>query len=116
MAEQQFKSNNLSRNLYYSLQMLQSGENTAYAMFAIARGLNIMHESQKNHKLGIITDKETRGYPADYNILLRMLDRLRLEEIANINYNFCMQHKAEMSVYTGFNNEFNKAVNQKTQY
>jgi len=116
LAEQQFKSNNLSRNLYYSLQMLQKGENTSYAMFAIARGLNFMYENQKNHKLGIITDKETRGYPADYNILLRMLDRLRLEEIANINYNFCMEHKAEMSVYVGFNDEFNKAVKQKSQY
>ncbi len=116
MAEQQFKSNNLSRNLYYSLQMLQVGESTSYAMFAIARDLNIMYESQKNHKLGIITDKETRGYPADYNILLRMLDRLRLEEIAILNYNFCMQHKAEMSGYTGFNDEFNKAVKQKSQY
>lgn len=116
IAEQQFNSNNLSRNLYYSLKMLQRGENTSYAMFAIARGLNVMYENQKNHKLGIITDKETRGYPADYNILLRMLDRLRLEEIANINYNFCMEHKAEMSGYTGFNDEFNKAVKQKTQY
>jgi hypothetical protein len=96
--------------------MLQSGENTSYAMFAIARDLNTMYENQKNHKLGIITDKETRGYPTDYNILLRMLDRLRLEEIVNINYNFCMQHKAEMSAYTGFINEFNKAVNQKSQY
>ena len=116
VAEQQFKSDNLGRNLYYSLQMLQRGENASYAMFAIARGLNIIYESQKNHKLGLITDKETRGYPADYNILLRMLDRLRLEEIANINYNFCMEHKAEMSVYTGFNDEFNKAIKQKSQY
>ena len=116
VAEQQFKNNNLSRNLYYSLQMLQRGENTSYAMFAIARGLNIIYESQKNHKLGMITDKETRGYPADYNILLRMLDRLRLEEIANINYNFCMEHKSEMSAYMGFTDEFNKAVKQKSQY
>ena len=63
LAEQEFKSNNLSRNLYYSLQMLQKGENTSYAMFAIARGLNFMYENQKNHKLGRITNKETRGYP-----------------------------------------------------
>jgi hypothetical protein len=27
-----------------------------------------------------------------------------------------MEHKAEMSVYTGFNDEFNKAVKQKSQY
>ena len=115
MTEQQFKSNNLSRNLYYSLQMLQSGENTYYAKFAIARGLNIMFESQKSHRLGTITDKETRGYPADYNILLRMLDHLKLEEIANINYNFCMQHTAEMSAYAGFNEEMSKTQQQKAE-
>jgi len=115
MTEQQFKSNNLSRNLYYSLQMLQSGENTYYAKFAIARGLNIMFESQKSHRLGTITDKESRGYPADYNILLRMLDHLKLEEIANINYNFCMQHTAEMSAYAGFNEEMSKTQQQKAE-
>jgi hypothetical protein len=116
MTEEQFKSNNLSRHLYYSLQMLQNGENTPYAIYAIARGLNTMHENQKNHRLGMITDKETRGFPADYNILLRMLDKLKLEEIASINYNFCAQYKGEMSAYTGFKEEFAKAVKQKSQY
>lgn len=115
MTEQQFKSNNLSRNLYYSLQMLQSGENNSYAKFAIARGLNIVYENQKTHRLGIITDKEARDYPPDYNILLRMLDHLRLEEIANINYNFCIQHKAEMAAYAGFNEEMSKTQQQKTE-
>ena len=116
ITEQQFQNKNLSRHLYYSLQMLQSGENTPYAKFAIARGLNSMYENQKNHRLGIIIDKESREYRTDYNILLRMLDHLRLEEIANINYNFCLQHKAEMSEYTGFIEEINKALQHKTQY
>ena len=114
--EQQFKNNNISRNLYYSLQMLQNNQNFPYAVYAIARDLNLIYENQKNHTFGGLPSKETRGYPADYNLLLRMLDRLRLEEIANLNYNFCMQYKAQMSAYNGFNEELNKAIKQKGQY
>ena len=95
--------------------MLQSNENFPYAVYSIARNLNLIYEKQKNHQVGLITGKETRGYPADYNLLLRMLDRLRLEEIANLNYNFCMQYKAQMSAYTGFNEELNKAIKYKSQ-
>jgi Zn-dependent protease with chaperone function len=116
LTEEQFKSLNLGRNLYYSLQMLQSGENIPYAVFAVSRCLNHIYDHQKNHKLGIVTDKETRGYATDYNLLLRMLDRLRLDEIANINYHFSMQYKAQMSGYAGFNEEWNKIVKQKAQY
>ena len=114
--EQQFKNNNISRNLYYSLQMLQNNENFPYAVYAIARDLNLIYENQKNHKAGVFTSKEARGYPTDYNLLLRMLDRLRLEEIAVLNYHFCMQYKAQMSAYAGFDEELNKAIKQKGQY
>jgi len=113
--EQQFASNNIGRNLYYSLQMLQGNENIPYAVYAIARDLNLIYENQKNHKVGIVAGKETRGYPADYNLLLRMLDRLKLDEIANLSYNFCMQYKAQMSLYFGFDEELNKAIKQKAQ-
>jgi hypothetical protein len=115
-SEQQFKSNNIGRNLYYSLQMLQNNENFPYAVYAIARDLNLIYENQKNHKAGVFTSKEARGYPTDYNLLLRMLDRLRLEEIAVLNYHFCMQYKAQMSAYAGFDEELNKAIKQKGQY
>lgn len=116
LTEQQFKAKNLDRNLYYSLQILQSGENTPFAVYSIARCLNNIYDNQKNHKLGIVTDKEARGYPDDYNLLLRLLDRLRLDEIANMNYNFCSQYKGQMSLYAGFEEEWNKAVKQKAQY
>jgi hypothetical protein len=114
LTEQQFKSKNLGRNLYYSLLILHSGENTPFAVFSIARCLNYIYNSQKEHLLGTVTDKETRGYPENYNLLLRMLDRLRLEEIANLNYNFCMQYKGELSLYEGFNEELQKTIKQKS--
>ena len=114
-AEEQFRANNIGRNLYYGLQMLQNNENFPYAVYSIARDLNLLYENQKNHRVGLIAGKETRGYPEDYNLLLRMLDRLRLEEIANLNYNFCMQYKAQMSAYTGFSDELNKAIKYLSQ-
>jgi Zn-dependent protease with chaperone function len=116
LTEQQFKSQNLGRNLYYSLQMLQSGDNMPYAVYGVSRCLNHIYENQKNHKLGIVTDKETNVYPADYNLLLRMLDRLKLDEIININYHFSMQYKAQMSAYAEFEEEWDKIVKQKAQY
>ena len=116
LTEQQFKAKNFGRNLYYSLQVLQSGENTPFAVYSIVRCLNNIYTSQKEHMLGIVTDKETRGYDEDYNLLLRMLDRLKLEEIANLSYNFCMQYKGELSLYEGFHEELQKAIKQKSLY
>jgi hypothetical protein len=116
LTEQQFNAKNLDRNLYYSLQILQSGENTPFAVYSIARCLNTIYNSQKDHMLGIMTDKESRGLPEDYNLLLRMLDKLKLDEIANLNYNFCMKYKGELSLYEGFNEELQKAIKQKSLY
>lgn len=113
MTEQTYVEKNLSRNLYYSLLLLQGKENIPYAVYSIARCLNEVYDCQKSHKLGSKIDKETKGYPEGYNLLLRMLDQLRLEEIANINYNFCKQYETEMKNYTGFEKEFNKAKNLK---
>ena len=109
MTEQEYKGKNLTHNLYYSLQMLQNRENIPYAVYSVARGLNLAYESQKNHRLGTITDKESRGYPADYNLLLRIFDRLRLDEIAAINYYFCSHYLAQMTGYEGFDEEMKKA-------
>ena len=116
LTEEQFDRKNMSRNLYYSLQILQSGENTPFAVLSIARCLNYIYDSQKDHQVGTVTDKETRGYPEDYNLLLRMLDKLRLEEIANLNYNFCIKYEGQLSLYKGFNEELQKARKNKSLY
>jgi len=60
-----------------------------------------------------LSQKEARGYAADHTILLRTPDRVRLEEVANINYNFCMQHKGEMAACTDINEEMKKTCNKK---
>ena len=109
IAEQEYRNKNLSRNLYYSLLLLQREEYAPFALFSIARALNDMYESQKAHRLGAMTEGETRGYKQDYNLLLRMISRLKLDEIAALSYQFCKQYKEQMSRYIGFEEEYNKA-------
>jgi hypothetical protein len=114
ITEQEYRNNNLTRNLYYSLLMLQNGDYTSLAVYSVVRDLNILFQQQKDHKLGDI-DKETRVYPADYNLLLRMIDRLRLDELAAINYYTCEKYESQMSGYDGFPEEKRKAQKNFSQ-
>lgn len=115
ITEQEFRNDNLTRNLYYSLLMLQNGDFTSVAIYSITRDLNILFQRQKDHKLGDI-EKESRTYPADYNLLLRMVDRLRLEEIASINYYFCKKYEAQMVGDNRFLEEKRKAQKNFSEY
>jgi len=115
ITEQCYKEKNLSRNLYYSLSLLQASKNSSWAKYAIARCLNDIFYYQQEHKIGLMLDAENKAYPIDYNLLLRMLGRLRLSEIAGINYNFCKQHYAEMKAYPGFDEEVQKVKSRKTE-
>ncbi|HEV7782924.1 MAG TPA: M48 family metallopeptidase [Chitinophagaceae bacterium] len=110
MTEQEFRDRNLGRNLYYNLVMLQHGQNKPLAIYSISRDLNIAYQAQKNHELGKWFSPETRGLPPDYNLLLRMLSRLSLDEIAALNYHFCKQYGEQMAGYDGFQEEMDKAI------
>ena len=109
MTEQCYRKNNLSRNLYYSLLLLQDNSEDQMAIYSVARCLNQLYESQKNHKLGLMIDLEGKEYPAQYNLLLRMLKRLRLDEIAAINQHFCKKYTAFMKDNPDFAKESTKA-------
>ncbi len=112
MTEQCYRDKNLSRNLYYSLLLLQS-ENTSVAVYSVSRCLNQVYDLQKEHQLGSKIDTENKAYPEEYNLLLRMLGRLRLDEIANLNYNFCKQYEMAMKGYAAFEKELKKAQTSK---
>jgi Peptidase family M48 len=115
MAEQCYKRGNLSRNLYYSLLLLQGGENIPLAVYSVARCLNRIYENQKNHRLGKMVDTEDKEYSPDYNLLLRLLNRVRLEEITNLNRYFCKQYYAQMKDNAGFSEEVKKLQEQENQ-
>lgn len=109
MTELCYKKNNLSRNLYYSLLLLQNNNEDQTAIYSVVRCLNQLYENQKNHKLGLMIDMEGKEYPTQYNLLLRMLKRLRLDEIAAISQNFCKKYGALMKDNPDFAKESTKA-------
>jgi Zn-dependent protease with chaperone function len=109
MTEQEFRNDNLAKNIYYSLLLLQSGgDYTSFAVYSVVRDLNVLFQRQKDHQLQDV-EKENRDEPDDYNLLLRMIDRLKLDEIASINYYFCRKYESVMAGYNGFTEESNKA-------
>lgn len=106
--DQCYREDKLGRNLYYALLLLQDPDRRRIAVYSVARCLNRLYDKQRDHQFGLAVDKEGPGFPKEYNLLLRMLDRLRLAEIADLNYNFCLQYQSLMNGYAGFNAEIKK--------
>ena len=113
IVEEVFKSGNISFNLYLSLQMLQNGKHTPLAIYSIARDFNLIYKHQKAHEMGLIIDSENKRYDEGYNLLIRMLYRMRLNEIAELNDNFCSFYNEQMKNYEGFATEMEKAKENK---
>jgi hypothetical protein len=113
ITEEIYKSGNISFNLYLSLQMLQDGRHVPLAVYSIARDLNKLYKNQKEHKLGLSVDTENKHFTEGYNSLLRMLYRIRLNEIAELNAAFCSYYKEQMKTYEGFAEEMKKATENK---
>ena len=114
--EECYQQELLSRNLYYSLQLLQDENKKRLGIYSIVRCLNDIYEAQKIKKLGNKIDSEDASYAASYNELLRLLARIRLEELANVNYYFCQQYESLMQDYPGFDKEILKARIIKNNY
>lgn len=101
-----YENNNLSRCLYYSLQMIQEQKFMPYAVFSVARCLNKIYEEQKNHTLGLQIDTENKAFADDYNLLLRLLSRIRLQEAGLLSLHFCASYNEQMKPYLDFQKEY----------
>lgn len=114
--EEIYRQGNIGYHLYQSLRMLQDNKYIPLAVYSITRDLNRLYEYQKNHELGLIIDTESRYSTENYNEFLRMLYRLRLNEIAELNTAFCFAYKNQMAGYEGFAAEMTKAVRYKSSH
>lgn len=115
MAEQQYRNGNLGYHLYLCLQLMQNPEYETYAAYAVVRCLNKIYTYQKTHQVGTVVGKESRTYPADYNLVLRMLDRIHLDEIANLSYYFAKKYNDRLSAYPEFAAEMRAAEKNKKE-
>jgi Zn-dependent protease with chaperone function len=91
--EYEFESNEVSRCLYQSLQMLHYDRDNPYLMAMVGKCLNRMYTAQVAHELGKIVDLPNPQYDSEYNTLLRLIQNLRLTELASVTYYYLKSHQ-----------------------
>ena len=103
--EECYHEDNLSRDLYFALALLEKEPGNRYAIYSVIRCFNRLWILQKDHQVGHSIEREDKSFPEQYNLLLRMLDRLRLDEIVSLNTAFAGSYAEKMKTYPGFTTE-----------
>jgi len=88
--EHLFNSRKLSRCLYLALQLHQA-KPQPYTAALVGKCLNGLYAAQKNHELGRVADLPNPEFDEDYNQLLRLIQNVRLSELAALSYHFLEQ-------------------------
>lgn len=104
-----FENDNYTRSLYYTLSMLQESPNDPYLVTQIGKIFNGCYDAQKAHTLGRLSELPAPDNPANYNVLLQMIQNLYLEEFPAISYHYLGGFAAQMNTYPAFVREYTKA-------
>lgn len=97
-----FRTGNVSRSLYYTLQMLPGNRSDAYLVSSTGRCLNEIYKAMKAHTLSKIVDPVTSSNDKKYNKLTRYIHQLRLSDVASISYFYLLVYQRELSVHEDF--------------
>jgi Zn-dependent protease with chaperone function len=88
-----FNNDKVSKSLFYTLQMMQFFPDDVYLVTNTGRCLNKIYAAQKNHSLNFIVDLPSPYQEEKYNSFLKFIERLRLSDVAGIDYYFMEQNK-----------------------
>jgi hypothetical protein len=113
VVEYSFQSRQFSRSLYYALQGLRTYPSDPYLATMVGKCLNELYAHQKRYELGKVVDLPNPRFSEEYNSLLRMVQNLRLQEVAALSYHFLKQRETALAN----NPEFQKTFTiSKEQY
>ncbi|SEW45454.1 M48 family metalloprotease [Chitinophaga arvensicola] len=104
-----YENDNYTRSLYYTLLLLQEKPGDPYLVTQIGKILNSCYDAQQTHTLGKLTELPAPDYPANYNVLLQMIQNLYLEEYPAIAFYYLSAFHTQMNGYAAFMREYNKA-------
>ena len=97
-----YQDDQLSRNLFYSLLLLQDTSLQSYAAFSVVRCLNRLYEKQEAHQVGTSTDQPSADYSEAYNQVLRFIQRVRLSELAQVSFHFSKKYRDWVMAHPSF--------------
>lgn len=84
MIEYCYQNNQVSRAMLYALQMVPRFPENAYLYSMIGKCLVKCYYKQKEHHLDDITDRPSPYYDESYTSLLRMINTVRLDDLAQL--------------------------------
>jgi Zn-dependent protease with chaperone function len=108
--EYAFTDERLSEYLFYNLILLQSEEHKPMAKYNIVKTLNTIYEKQKIHKLYFCIDNESTTQLKSYNMLLKVIAKVSLEELAGIAFNFALANAETCGSIKACEQEWKKAA------
>jgi hypothetical protein len=97
-----YRSGNISRSFYYTLQMLQVQPANAYLITNVGRCLNQLYTVQKEHTLSNSVDLPSPYNDENYNTLLHFIQKVRLPDLAALSYYFMQPHQQNLSLSEEF--------------
>ncbi len=96
MVEILYKKDYLSRTLYNALSMLEDKPGDPYLVVVVGETLNKLYSHQKAHTFGTVTDRPSPYVEKDYDMLLRFLDILKLDELAGLGLHFLQRYTSSL--------------------
>jgi hypothetical protein len=92
-----FHKKNISRSLFYALELLEEKPKDIFLITTIGNCLNLLYAHQKEHTLGTIADLPSPYADKNYNSLLHFIQELKLSDVAAISYKFMEQYEGEFT-------------------
>jgi peptidase M48-like protein len=108
--EYAYASDNYSRGLFYTLELLQQYRTDVYLVAQTGRLMNGFYVAQKEHRLSKVTDLPAPDYPSNYNLLLQFIQNLYLENFALINYHFLRPYHPKLDYYAPFKEAYDQSA------
>ncbi|MBI3883976.1 MAG: M48 family metalloprotease [Sphingobacteriales bacterium] len=97
-----FSSNWVSRSLYYSMELFKIYPDNAYLAKMIGKCFNTFYENQKVHRLSTIVDMPSPYVDQKYNIVLKFIENIRMDDMSAISYYFMKQHQDQFKTDKDF--------------
>ena len=88
-----YRSDDVSRSLFFTLQMLETQPDNAYLITNTGRCINKLFSAQKNHILAKVVDMPSPYADKSYNTLLEFIQRVRLTDLGAFSYYFLLHNQ-----------------------
>ncbi|MES2648463.1 MAG: M48 family metalloprotease [Bacteroidota bacterium] len=102
MIEYCYQSNQVSRALLYSLQMLTAFPENSYLYSMTGKCLVKCYYKQKEHHLDDITERPSPTFDEAYSSLLRMLNTIRLDDLAQVSDVWAQKYRSRFENDEGY--------------